>query len=637
MYDLLFTPMNIGRLEIKNRFVMPPMSSHYTDGRHHLSEQACNYYAERAKGGFGLLITEYLCVSEEGLSGVNQAGIYEDAFIPSLAAVVERVHQNGGKILAQLQHSGRLQGEGVTSLPPVGASKLPEKERGRAIHELTTEEVQGIIQKFVEAAIRAQKAGFDGVELHGAHGYLLAQFLSKGVNRRVDAYGGNTSGRAKIVCETIEAVKAACGSDYPVVVRTSGKEAYAGGNTVEDARAQALLFEMAGADAVHISYGVAIQSNYADAGFNIENVKAVKDVLGIPVIGVGRINDPSIALSAVASGSMDFVALGRQSICDPHFPEKVATGRTEEIFTCTGCMQRCLYSDSYENGFGTSCMINPFSGKEGLWTIDEAPVKKRIAVVGAGPAGLEAAWILAKRGHQVTVVEKNATAGGQYRLASVPPMKQGLSRTIFTYLTLCKKYQAEILYETTADEVFLAQEAFDEVIVATGSLPIVPKIEGIDHSNVYLANDILGFEKYLADQKVLVLGAGLVGVETAEVLAQYGNQVTVVDMVDRAAPLAPKRPREDLLAHLEELKVTFVLNSKVQKINEDGIDYETGGVISRLDGFDSIVLAFGSRSNNELYLKLKETGTSVHVIGDAALAGDAKKAIYEAAKLALTL
>lgn len=635
MYQKLFTPMKIGKLEIKNRFVVPAMDSHYTNAEHYFTPQAINYYGERAKGGFGLIFTEFLCVSEEGLAEKTQAGIYDDCFIDMLSKIVERVHENGAKMFAQLQHSGRLQGQGTTTLMPVGASSLPNPSNPVEVHELTVDEIQEVIQKFVDAALRAQKAGFDGVEIHGAHGYLLAQFLSKGVNKRVDQYGGTITNRARIICEIIQAIKKACGKDFPVVVRTSGDEGYMGGNSIEDAMVQAMCFENAGADAIHISYGEAIRSYYVKSGFNIENVKRVKEVVSIPVIGVGRINDATLALIAIQSNAMDFVALGRQSICDPHFPRKVQEGRLDEIFTCTGCMQRCLYTNMFEEGFGTSCMINPFSGKEGQWVIEKTTQAKNIAIIGAGPAGLQAAWILAKRGHHVSLFEKESTLGGQYRLASVPSMKQELAKTISTYVTLCQKYGVEIHYNTTVTNEFLKDKNYDEIIVACGSKPILPPIEGINQENVYSALDILSFKYIFKGQKVLILGAGLVGVETAEVLGEYGNNVHVVDMLDKVAPLAPKRPRLNLLDHLNELKVKFTLESKVVKINPDGITYEKNQQLETLSGFDQIVLAFGSKANQDLYQKIKNE--HVHLIGDASVAGDAKKAIFEATQLALKL
>ena len=379
----------MGTLTVKNRFVMPAMDTRLTDGTHCFTKQAADYYRERALGGYGLQFTEFLAVSADGIANPDQAGIYDDRFMQGLKQIADEVHGAGGIIFAQLQHSGRIAQLEDASLHLIGATSIPAVCDGTAVREILTDEIPEIEDLFVRAALREKEAGFDGVELHGAHGYLLDQFLSKAVNNRTDLFGGSPANRARIVCEILKKIKQVCGSDYPVSVRISGVDPKPSGNTIEDAMVQAVCIEEAGADVLNVSYGIAIESYYKDAGFNMNNVRRIREVVSIPVIGVGRINDPYLALTAVKGKYMDLVATGRQSIADPHFPEKIKENRLDEIVSCTGCMQRCLYKEYFEEGFGISCMNNPFSGKEGNWVIEKTDQPKKIAVAGAGPAGLQ--------------------------------------------------------------------------------------------------------------------------------------------------------------------------------------------------------------------------------------------------------
>lgn len=643
MFSELWKPIKIGNLELKNRLVMPAMGSNYADRDHRFTDRAAWYYGAQAKGGYGLLITEYLCVSREGLSASRQAAIYDDSFIPGLKKVVDEAHAGGAKIFAQLQHSGNQSSRQAAGLEAVGPSAVPAFNNALPVRELTTEEVKQVEERFVEAALRAKKAGFDGVEVHGAHGYLVAQFLSKAFNKRTDEYGGNLTGRTRFACEIIRKIKEACGSDYPVSFRISADEQIPGGSQLEDACAQAVLIEQAGADMLNVSFGstvtkTPVQPYMVKPGFNAYRVEEVKRRVHIPVVGVGRINDPGLAESLLVSGAMDLVATGRQSICDPEFPNKIKEGRLDEIFTCTGCMQRCYYGESYEDPEeGVSCMINPFSGKENRWVIRRTENPKTINIIGAGPAGLEAAWILAERGHRVTVWEKSAVPGGQYRLAAVPPHKQDLAKTIQTYMALGNKagVQWKFGHEVTAEE--LKTMDGDVLILAAGSLPLIPGIPGIGQEHIVKANDVLAGKEILNKKKVLVVGAGLVGVETAEFLLQYGNQVDLIDMIPEPAPLLGSAPRKLLLEALWKSGVTFYGESKVVTFTEDGLVYEKAGEKHQLEGYDNLVLAFGSRSDRTLEQAAKESGKEVHIIGDADRAGDAKKAIYEAAELALRL
>lgn len=642
MFNKLFEPMKIGKLEIKNRLVVPPMHSGSATKEHLFSEQSFNYFAARAKGGFGLIIPEFLCVSKEGLASETEVGIYDDSFIPNLTELAKRIHENGAACFAQIHHAGIQSSVKATNQISVGASSIPAENKLLPVHELTTEEVWELVEKFGDAAVRAQKAGFDGVEIHGAHGYLVAQFLSKSTNRRTDEFGGTNTARAKFACEIIKDVKKKCGEDYPVTIRISAVEDIENGNTIIDSVAQSALFEKAGADAIHVSVGTIVSGSiivpyYVQPGFNSINAAKIKESVNIPVICVGRVNDPSIAESIITTGAADFVAVGRQSICDPEFPNKVKENRLDEIFYCSACMQRCIGgSKSEADEVGVSCMINPFSGKEGAWEIKETEKAKKIVVVGAGPAGLQASWVLAKRGHDVTLIEKEKNVGGQLKLATIPPMKHDLARSIHTYETLCKKHGVKIEYGVEATKEVLESYNPDTIILATGSSPIIPPIKGIDGDNVYKANDILNGEKVLGNQKVLVIGAGLVGCETAEFLSGYNNDVTIVDMIKDMAPLLGA-PRRFLLSRLKSANVKFNSETKVLEFTSDGIKYDHTGEVGELTGFDSIVLAIGSRSYNPLLETAQEIAKEVYSVGDAKKASDAKIAIYEATKIAMNI
>ena len=320
----------------------------------------------------------------------------------------------------------------------------------------------------------------------------------------------------------IKKIKVRCGSDFPVLFPHQRRRVYERGNKIEDAVVYAKLAEKAGADAIHISTGSAAGGNivttyYTDPGFNVENAAKVKKAVHVPVICVGRINDPALAEEIIESGQADLISLGRQSICDSEFPNKIYEGREEEIFHCTGCMQRCYYSPGCDElDQGISCMINPFSGKEGRWTIKEAEEKKKIAVVGGGAAGLEAAWILAKRGHEIRVYEKGEMLGGQYRVACVAPKKQDMGKTVQTYEALCRRYGVKIYLNTEITEENIEELHADVILLTTGAVPVIPAISGLDTEKVRLANDVLSGKTVITDKKVLMIGGGIVGCECAE-------------------------------------------------------------------------------------------------------------------------
>ena len=658
MFEKLFEPLQIGTITLKNRLVMTPMSSHMSFENHTATERMARYYAARAKGGFGLIETGYMAISRQGLASSTQCAIYTDEHEAGIKLIADAVHGAApdAKVFAQLAHTGNL-AYLAESGELVGASAVSSSLSDEPVRELAAQEVEDIISQFADAAERAKRAGFDGVEVHGAHGYLVNQFLSARTNKRVDKWGGSVSERAGFACEIIRAIKARCGDDFPVSIRFNATDDIEGGNTLDDYVAQARLFEAAGADMLNVSFGTAesgtvINSNYTKPGFNAANARRIRAAVGTPVCVVGRINDPAVAERIIAEEDSDLVGLGRQSLADPDFPTKVHEGRLSELICCTGCMQRCIGMPTCgPEDTGVSCMINPFSGKEGLqeWQMKAAGSPKRVVVVGAGPAGLQAARIAAERGHEVIVLERAPFAGGQYRLAAAPPDKTELAKTIKTYAVLAQLHGADIRYGIEATPEVIAELEPDAVIIATGAVPIWPRIPGIDGSRVVAANELLSGRKVLpAEKNVLVVGSGLVGCETAEFLTGYREHVTIVDMIPQMAALLNKVPRHKLLERFEHAGVRFIPDSKVLEFLEEGVRIqhivrdEDGTVAddgnpTELRGFDHIVVAMGARAYNPLEEAVRGICSEVHVVGDALRAGDAKKAIYEATRVALDL
>lgn len=641
-FDLLFQPIQIGSLTVKNRFVMPAMESGTTEeGR--FTERSKAYFAARARGGFGLIITDYMAVSPYGIGVKDEAGLWDDAFVPGLRELTRSVHENGAKIFAQLHHSGMMCQQKITGMPTKGPSAIASPGSLEPVIALTRAGIYELIEQYGDAALRARQAGFDGVEVHGAHGYLIAQFLSKFANKRSDEFGGSYENRFRFAGLIFENIRKKCGSDFPMTVRLSAEEFMETGNRIKDTVLYAQMAEAAGADAIHVSTGTGIGGNiaasyYFDPGFNAENAEKVKRAVSIPVITVGRITEPVIAASIVGNGQADLVALGRESLCDPEFPKKLWEGRAGEILHCTGCLQRCWYAKGSEpEDTGISCMFNPFTGKETSWTIEPTEKPKRIAVIGAGPAGLAAAWVLAKRGHTVDVYEKNDSPGGEFRLAAVPPHKQDLVYNMYAYTERLKRYGGSIHYNCEITEDALGELNADVILLSTGATPVRPRIPGLQENVSVTAADVLSGKAVFGGQKVLVLGGGLVGIEIAEFLSTYHNQVDVVDMISALAAESPKRVRTTLLSRLDDAGVKAYLNTKILEVCPDGILGEKNGERVELLGYNRLVLALGSRSNNALLEPAKAVCPEVYALGNAEKFGDARRAIYFATKLALSI
>jgi 2,4-dienoyl-CoA reductase-like NADH-dependent reductase (Old Yellow Enzyme family)/thioredoxin reductase len=642
MFDQLLQKGNIGKLALKNRMIMPAMGSSHGEADGKAGAKLVEYYAARARGGFGLIITEFTCIDPVGRALPGQLMIDSDDAIPGFQKLTERVHREGAKIFIQIQHSGRQTISHFTGAQPVAPSPVPCPVNRELPRELTTEEVYAVISKFGDAALRARKAGFDGVEIHGAHGYLVAQFLSSYSNKRTDEFGGDLTGRSKFAIEVIRDIKEKCGRDFPVIFRISGDERVVCGRMIGETVMICKALEKAGADAIHVSTGVYASMPYmvppahVPNGFNLDAAAAVKKAVAVPVIAVGRINDPVLAEEVIAGGTADFVALGRASLADPEFPNKVKENRIAEIAPCVGCLTRCNGMPGIDpDDRGVSCMINPFCGHEQFMQITPAVNPKKITIVGGGPGGLEAAWIAAARGHQVTLLEKAAKLGGQMIAASIPPWKHELARALKFYIQMCKKYGVQIKLHTEADAASILATQPDIVILATGAVPVAPDIpnEGIP---VAQANDILN-GKVSPGQNVLVVGGGLVGLETAEYLLSQNRRATVAEMLDKAGEGLSPSVLYFVLKALQEGGVEILLNTEIEKFTPDGaVCTSPQGEVS-LCGFDMVVLAVGSTAYNPLEKELKTKGKDLYVIGDAAKSRRIVDAVEEAARLAIIL
>ncbi len=630
-YKYLLTPGKIGSLEIKNRAIMAPMSAALANPDGTVTDELIAYLTARARGGIGLILTEYAYVQESGKSSDHQISAASDDKIEGLSRMVSAVHAAGAKIGLQLQHGGRRSIVDVQSASPVPMDKTQPTPR-----VLTTEEVYVLIKDFIWAAVRAKKAGFDLVEVHCSHGYLLNDFVSPHTNRRTDEFGGGVKGRAMAPVMIIKGIKEACGADFPVSVRVSGDDMVTDGNLKRDAAELCMLLEEAGADLLDISggmlgvgYGIAPAAK--ETGYNVEAAIEIGKVTDCAVSVAGRINEPEYAEEILRAGHAQFVSIGRALFADPDFVNKAADGREEEILPCVGCLQRC-YGSYGHGGVFRSCMVNPFAMRETTLPVTPAKTKKKIVVVGAGPAGLECAWIAAKRGHEVVLFDKNSEIGGQLRAAAMPPHKQLLARALVYYYNMCRKYGVDIRLSTEVGEKEILGEKPDAVVLATGGAPIVPRIPGIESIELTFGSEVLLGKKPKGD-RVLVIGGGSQGAETADYLGGLGYEAAVIEMRDGIALDDHEATRKLLLARFAENGVQSYIGSTVKHVYPDGVDYEKDGEMHSIRSFDDVILSIGVRSNNPLQEKLEGKVAELHAIGDASVARNAVNALYTAACL----
>ena len=637
----VFRPITINGMTVRNRFVVPPMDTGYGSEDHEVTDQLIAYWRRRAEGGMGLIIVEYTSVDPGGRCVPTQLGIYDDRFIPGFRRLTSAVHEEGAKIALQIHHGGARARPEHSGGAIVAPSALPDAYVGVVPRELTIPEIEGLVEAFGQAARRAKEAGFDAVELHGAHGYLINEFLSPWFNRRTDAYGGTFEKRLRFALEVVERVRELVGPDFPVGFRVVGDELpLDSGLRLEDTQRIAERLEEAGVDLIHVSIGnvspslpVVLGPMAKDWGFNVYSAAAVKRVVDIPVIAVGRITDPVLADQIVRDGHADLVAMGRASLADPEFPRKAQEGRLDEIRRCFGCADAC--TQSYRH-----CNNNPELGRELGWDVSPVDEPKTVWVIGGGVAGMEAAHLAAQRGHDVVLFERAEELGGQIHLAAAPPHKEELLYGVTNRLPLLEKYDVDVRLDTevTAETVRrVGSEAEpDVVIVATGALPCLPPVAGMERPEVVQAWDVLTGRAFVGP-KVAVVGGGTVGCETAEYLADHHREVTVIEMLDALAADMPKVPRTYLMHRLDQLGVVLLTETQVVAVNDLGILVEHDGGRRLLEGFSNVVVATGSRPNDDLADTLESLVPEVHVIGDAREVSRICDATAAAAEVALAV
>lgn len=635
MFNKLFEPGKIGKVSIKNRLVMSPMGCGLANLDGTPSEDMIAFYEARAIGGAGLIIPEITRVNDvHGAGLMRQLSVTKDRHIEPLSKLAEAVHKHGSKIFIQLHHPGR---ETVSALlggqPVVAPSPIPCKYLKQETRELKTEEVKELINQFIDGAVRVQKAGCDGVELHAAHGYLLQQFLSPYTNKREDEYGGSFENRLRMIQEIIVGIRKVCGPGFPIGVRLSVEEFLEKTGVTEeyihiqDGIKIAMVLEETGIDFIDVSCGLyetgitSVEPISFPQGWRRDMIMAVKNHVNIPVIGVSAIKEPAVAEKFLEDGVEDFVSMGRTWLADENWGKKVQEGREKEIRRCVSCL-RCFESLNQYNAAGLppECSLNPRLAKERRYGDLIHDTKGHTAVVvGGGPAGMCAAQTLASRGVKVTLIDRQGELGGTVNLAKKPPLKERMQWIAEYYQNEFERLGVEVKLNTEATADMIMSFKPDAVIVATGSTSIIPnKIPGVHGNSVYTVEDVLTGEAVLQGKKVAVIGAGLTGLETAEYLCTNENQVVVIDMQEKVAPNANHTNVADVCGRLAKSDVQYMLGYALKEIHEDCVILEKPEEHKEEKvSVDAVVLSLGYRPDQSLVTELEAKGVVVKLIGSA--------------------
>lgn len=661
-HEILFSPYNLAGCEIKNRYTMVAMGTGGMVTKDNIfNERGIEYYVERAKGGVGLIITGTMYVEneiEKVVPGIMPCPTdNRGAFIMSSSEMCERVHAYGTKIFAQLTAGfGRVIKPHLLLSQPISASHCNNYWDEKLIcRELTKHEIETIVEKSGDTAKICKDAGYDGIEIHAVHeGYLLDQFAISLFNKRTDEYGGNLKGRLKFACDIVKNIKQKCGQDFPVIMRYSLKSYIKGirqgglpnekfeelGRDIEEGIEAAKILKAAGYDAFDVDAGTydswywSHPPMYFEKGMNIQFGKIVKDNVDIPVIVAGRMEDPDLSVKAIEEKNTDMIGLGRSLLADPNIVNKIKLNKLDLIRPCLSCHEGCM--NRLVSSKPMSCTVNPTSGREAIYGLKPTIENKKVIVIGAGVAGMEAARVLKLRGHEVEIYERNSYLGGSLKIAGSPSFKEDDLKLIKWYENILDDLGVTIHYNTEIREENIENYERDILIIATGSTAKTLKLPGLH--TMYKAEDIL-MKQVEVGNKVAIIGGGLVGCELALDLAQKNKKVYILEVMPQILSSSATMPHMNKIMLTDLLKfhgVELIEGIKIEIIEGNTIKYYKDSQKNELT-VDTVTYSIGYSSNNKLYKKLQMKNEEVYVLGDAKNVKNIMYAIWDAYELANNL
>lgn len=676
----IFSPINIGNVTLKNRVVMAAMELGFcNETRGYINQHMLDFFSQHAKGGPGLIIVGGGQIDPVNYTDRDMVCVSEDDAKSGLRQLTDVIHREDCKVFLQLMHSGRYAPSAIYhGIGPVAPSPIASRLTGEVPHELTCDEIQQLIRFYADAALRAKEAGFDGIEICTNSGYLIGEFLSPLTNKRQDKYGGNLSGRMTFLCEIISAVKVSAGADFAISVRIGGSDFMPGGNTLTDAVYIAQTLEKLGVNMISVTGGwhetpVPQVTMEVPAGAFAYLGAAIHKAVSIPVAMSNRL-DMKAASRIIKDDMADMAVLARAFLADPACAKKAENDQFESIRPCVGCNQGCL--DNILRHKPVKCLVNASVGKEPelmekgrLPEESAAAAKKRLLVIGAGPAGLEFARAASQRGHAVTVLEKDAEPGGQLRLAAAPPGRKDFEKFIRYLYHACIHNGVQFLFNTEANEETLTKQmeakVFDRIILASGAHPSQPKFTVTFGANVVQAWDVLS-GKADVGSSVFIIGGGAVGVETAMYLADIGTlspeqlsflfmnnaeaadrlrelmtkgtkRITIAEMDRKIGKDIGLTSRWGMISRLKQADVNILTNTRVEKITSDGVQVISDDGSHQFFAAETIVLATGSHPNDHLINTLRKFSDWITVIGDSSGPAKAMDAVSDAYYAAIRL